>query len=190
MLSEVIPSRHSYRAVHLVIELVHQRSVHSGPLVLGAAPFKNQRAQQIGDQPVSRRFEPSSRTFLISEQLNPWQLLHRQDKVSRHRCRFISRKIKNFSIFLESLLSPEGSDYIFILSYKYDQEIGVQSLRILHVFCKKDLEVFPADCLNMHNFLKPLSIFFRIAVWVYAFKREFQHLANFLYLLFCYLQQI
>ena len=34
---------------------------------------------------ISERFEPSSRTFLISEQLNPWQLLHHQDKVSRHR---------------------------------------------------------------------------------------------------------
>ena len=34
---------------------------------------------------TSVRFEPSSRTFLISEQLNPWQLLHHQDKVSRHR---------------------------------------------------------------------------------------------------------
>ena len=33
----------------------------------------------------SERFEPSSRTFLIGEQPNPWQLLHRQDKMSRHR---------------------------------------------------------------------------------------------------------
>src|SRR3989344_604949 len=33
MLSEVIQSRHSYRAIHLAVELVHQRSVHFGPLV-------------------------------------------------------------------------------------------------------------------------------------------------------------
>src|SRR3989338_10145394 len=33
MLSEVIHSRHSYRAVPLAGQLVHQRSVHSGPLV-------------------------------------------------------------------------------------------------------------------------------------------------------------
>ena len=33
----------------------------------------------------TERFEPSSRTFLISEQLNPSQLLHQEDKVSRHR---------------------------------------------------------------------------------------------------------
>ena len=37
------------------------------------------------DQPVSRRFEPSSRTFLIGEQPNPWDLLQPQDKMSRHR---------------------------------------------------------------------------------------------------------
>ena len=34
---------------------------------------------------TSERFEPSSRTFLIGEQPNPWDLLQPQDKVSRHR---------------------------------------------------------------------------------------------------------
>ena len=34
---------------------------------------------------VSERFEPSSRSILIGEQPNPWQLLHRQDMLSRHR---------------------------------------------------------------------------------------------------------
>ena len=32
-----------------------------------------------------KRSEPSSRTFLIGEQPNAWQLLHRRAKVSRHR---------------------------------------------------------------------------------------------------------
>ena len=35
------------------------------------------------DQPVSRRFEPSSRNFLTGEQPDPWELLHPQDKLSR-----------------------------------------------------------------------------------------------------------
>ena len=35
-------------------QLIHQRSVHSGPLVLGANLLKFLRLQQIGDQPVSR----------------------------------------------------------------------------------------------------------------------------------------
>jgi hypothetical protein len=69
----------------LAEQLVDQRSVHPGPLVLGASLLKNQRLQQIGDQPVSRRSEPSSRNFLIGEQPNPWELLHPQDKLSRHR---------------------------------------------------------------------------------------------------------
>ena len=37
------------------------------------------------DQTVSRRFEPSSRTTLNGEQPYPWELLHPQDVMSRHR---------------------------------------------------------------------------------------------------------
>ena len=54
MLSEVIHSQHSYSAMPLAGQLIHQRSVHSGPLVLGANLLKFLRLQQIGDQPVSR----------------------------------------------------------------------------------------------------------------------------------------
>ena len=69
----------------LAEQLVHQRFVLSGPLVLGKGLLKFQRPQWIGDRTVSRRSEPSSRTALIGEQPNPWELLHPQDKVSRHR---------------------------------------------------------------------------------------------------------
>ena len=34
---------------------------------------------------VSRRSEPSSRTSLMGEQPNPWDLLQPQDETSRHR---------------------------------------------------------------------------------------------------------
>jgi len=37
------------------------------------------------DQPVSRRFEPSSRASLTGEQPDPWDLLQPQDETSRHR---------------------------------------------------------------------------------------------------------
>ena len=37
------------------------------------------------NQTVSRRFEPSSRTTLMGEQPNPWNLLQLQDVMSRHR---------------------------------------------------------------------------------------------------------
>ena len=37
------------------------------------------------DQTVSRRSKPSSRTALMVEQTNPWQLMFNQDAMSRHR---------------------------------------------------------------------------------------------------------
>ena len=37
------------------------------------------------NQTVSRRFEPSSRTTLMGEQPNPWDLLQPQDETSPHR---------------------------------------------------------------------------------------------------------
>ena len=40
MLSALICSAHSYPAMPLVWQLVHQRCVHPGPLVLGAHPLK------------------------------------------------------------------------------------------------------------------------------------------------------
>ena len=74
-----------YPAMPLVGQLVHQRFVRSGPLVLGVSLLNILRPQQIGDRTVSRRSEPSSRTALIGEQPNPWELLHPQDAMSRHR---------------------------------------------------------------------------------------------------------
>ncbi len=37
------------------------------------------------DQTVSQRSEPSSRTILMGEQPNPWDVLPPQDMISRHR---------------------------------------------------------------------------------------------------------
>ncbi len=69
----------------LAEQLVHQRCVHPGPLVLGTAPLKFPTPTADRDQTVSRRSEPSSRTTLIGEQPNPWDLLQPQDVMSRHR---------------------------------------------------------------------------------------------------------
>ncbi len=85
MLSAVIPSVLSYPAVLLAEQLVHQRYVHPGPLVLGAAPLKFPTPTEDRDRTVSRRSKPSSRTTLIGEQPNPWDLLQPQDVMSRHR---------------------------------------------------------------------------------------------------------
>ena len=85
MLSAVILSVHSYPALLLAKQLVHQWYVHPGPLVLGTTPVKFPTPMADRDRTVSRRSEPSSRTTLIGEQPNPWDLLQPQDVMSRHR---------------------------------------------------------------------------------------------------------
>ena len=71
--------------MRLAPQLVHQRYVHLGPLVLETTPLNIPTPTADRDQTVSRRFEPSSRTTLVGEQPNPWDLLQPQDVMSRHR---------------------------------------------------------------------------------------------------------
>src|ERR1700709_2911285 len=85
-------------------QLIHQRSVHPGPLVLGANPLNSPTPTADRDQTVSRRFEPSSRTTLIGEQPNPWDLLQTQDVTSRHRGAKRPRRYGLLGVI--SLLSP------------------------------------------------------------------------------------
>src|SRR3979409_196336 len=104
MHSAVIPSVHSYAALRLAPQQLHQRYVHPGPLVLGANPLNSPTPTADRDQTVSRRFEPSSRTTLIGEQPNPWDLLQPQDVMSRHRGAKHSRRYGLLGSI--SLLSP------------------------------------------------------------------------------------
>ena len=104
MLSAVIPSILSYPAVPLARQPVHQRYVHPGPLVLGTAPLKILTPTADRDRTVSRRSKPSSRTTLIGEQPNPWDLLQPQDVMSRHRGAKRFRRYELLGII--SLLSP------------------------------------------------------------------------------------
>src|SRR5690554_8215277 len=91
MLSAFILSIHSYPAMTLADQLVHHWYVHSGLLILGAAPFKFPRPTTDRDRTVSRRSEPSSRTTLMDEQSNPWKLLHLPLEASPPpRCRLIT----------------------------------------------------------------------------------------------------
>jgi hypothetical protein len=71
--------------MQLASQPVHQGYVHSGPLVLGAAPLKLPTPTVDRDQTVSRRSKPSSRTTLNGEQPYPWDRLQPQDVMSRHR---------------------------------------------------------------------------------------------------------
>ena len=83
---------------------VHRRSVHPGPLVLGAASLSLPAPTEDRDRTVSRRSEPSSRTALNGEQPYPWDLLQPQDAMSRHRGAKPSRRCGLLGKI--SLLSP------------------------------------------------------------------------------------
>jgi hypothetical protein len=104
MPSAVIPSGYSYPAMRLAPQQVHQRCVHPGPLVLGIDPLNSPTPTPDRDRTVSRRSEPNSRTTLIGEQPNPWDLLQPQDVMSRHRGAKRSRRYGLLEII--SLLSP------------------------------------------------------------------------------------
>ena len=89
----------------LAEQLEHQRYVIPGPLVLGNVLLKSPAPTEDKDRTVSRRSEPSSRTLLIGEQPNPWDLLQPQDMMSRHRGAELRRRYGLLGG--TSLLSPE-----------------------------------------------------------------------------------
>src|SRR5512147_795627 len=138
MLSAVIPSVHSYAALPLARQLLHQRYVHPGPLVLGTNPLNIPTPTADRDRTVSRRSEPSSRTTLIGEQPNPWDLLQPQDVMSRHRG---AKPPRRYELLGEiSLLSPayllsverwpfhtEPPDHFDLLSHLLDMSVSQSS---------------------------------------------------------------
>jgi hypothetical protein len=95
----------------LAEQLVYQRLVRPGPLVLRSAPLKFPTPTTDRDRTVSRRSEPSSRATLIGEQPNPWDLLQPQDVTSRHRG---AKPLRRYELLgAISLLSPE-----YLLSFE------------------------------------------------------------------------
>ena len=105
MLSTLILSERSYPAMLLAEQPADHWFVHLGPLVLKTTPLKIPAPATDRDQTVSRRFEPNSRTTLIGEQPNPWDLLQPQDVMSRHRGAKPQRRYE--LLVAISLLSPE-----------------------------------------------------------------------------------
>src|SRR5437867_7432987 len=105
MLSALIPPGHSYPAVPQARQPEHQRSVLPSPLVLRKGLLSHPAPMLDRDRPVSRRSKPSSRTALMGEQPNPWDLLQPQDAMSRHRG---AKPPRRYELLGEiSLLSPE-----------------------------------------------------------------------------------
>ena len=111
MLSAFILSVHSYSALHLAAQQIHQRYVRPGPLVLRSCPLNLLTPTTDRDRTVLRRSEPSSRATLIGEQPNPWDLLQPQDVTSRHRGAKPPRRYELLAAI--SLLSPE-----YLLSFE------------------------------------------------------------------------
>ena len=144
MLSAVIPSERSYPAMRLASQPEHQRFVHSGPLVLGAALLKFLTPTADRDRTVSRRSKPSSRTTLNGEQPYPWDWLQPQDVMSRHRGAKHPRRCELLGGI--SLLSPEyllsverwpfhtePPDHYNLVSYLLDVSVSQSStLMLLH----------------------------------------------------------
>ena len=111
MLSAFIHSELGYTAMLLVEQLLHHLFVHPGPLVLGADLLKYPAPATDKDRTVSRRSEPSSRTALMGEQPNPWNVLPLQDAMSRHRG---AKPLRRYELLGGiSLLSPE-----YLLSFE------------------------------------------------------------------------
>src|SRR3954467_11185747 len=138
MLSALIPSAHSYPAMPLARQLVHQRCVHPGPLVLRTAPLKFPAPTTDRDRTGSRRSEPSSRTALMGEQPNPWDRLRPQDAMSRQRGAKPSRRYGLLGKM--SLLSPayllsverrrfhtQPPDHYALLSHLLDMSVSQSS---------------------------------------------------------------
>src|SRR6187401_1984254 len=125
-------------------QLAHESYVHPGPLVLGIAFLNSPPAAEDRDRTVSRRSKPSSRTALMGEQPNPWDLLQPQDAMSRHRGAKPPRRCELLGEI--SLLSPEyllsferwpfhaePPDHFILLSYLIDLLVSQSStLMLMH----------------------------------------------------------
>ena len=138
MLSAFILSVHSYSALHLAAQQIHQRYVRPGPLVLRSCPLNLLAPTTDRDRTVLRRSEPSSRATLIGEQPNPWDLLQPQDVTSRHRG---AKPLRRYELLgMISLLSPayllsferwpfhaEPPDHYALVSYLVDLSVSQSS---------------------------------------------------------------
>ncbi len=125
----------------LAEQLVHQRYVQRGPLVLTSGLLKFPTPTTDRDRTVSRRSEPSSRATLMGEQPNPWDLLQPQDVTSRHRG---AKPLRRYELLgAISLLSPEyllsferwpfhtePPDHYVLVSYLIDLSVSQSSALI------------------------------------------------------------
>jgi hypothetical protein len=117
-----------YPALPRAGQLEHQRYVLPNPLVLGKKPRKPPAPTTDRDRPVSRRSKPSSRTAFIGEQPNPWELLHPQDAMSRHRTD--SNAFARRRLCLHPVVDFSSQLSALAVSQKHDLTVGDRSRRI------------------------------------------------------------
>src|SRR5210317_1763738 len=142
MLSALILAARSYSAMHLAVQLIHQRCVHHGPLVLVTDLLNIPTPATDRDRTVLRRSEPSSRATLMGEQPNPWAFLHPQDGPSGNGGAKPPRRCELLGEI--SLLSPEyllsferwpfhaePPDHLSLLSYLFEPSFSQSSTLIL-----------------------------------------------------------
>ena len=104
MLSVIISYKRSVTAMLLKKQLLNHWFIFLNPFVLESDFFNSKTFMIDRNQTVSRRSKPSSRTALIGEQPNPWDLLQPQDAMSRHRGAKQRRRYGLLGVI--SLLSP------------------------------------------------------------------------------------
>src|SRR5690625_3136575 len=85
MLSALILATRSYPAMLLAEQLVHQRCVHPGPLVLRADLLKLPTPTTARHQTLSPCLTPRRVPAVLCDQPHPWNHLHHQHAMSRHR---------------------------------------------------------------------------------------------------------
>ena len=93
MLSAIILSKRNYLAlpINLLFFKFNLSTTNTSEVYLSRSSRTRVRITHFlktiedRNQTVSRRSKPNSRTTLIGEQPNPWNLLQLQDVMSRHR---------------------------------------------------------------------------------------------------------
>ena len=128
---------------------------HLGPLVLETNSLKIPALTADRDQPVLRRFEPSSRSALMGEQTNPWNLLQLQDALSRP-------KIHKCICALQLLLVVWTISFVlelfyFTRSFTYWRFISYFKNRVSHLKPKRFFESVSTGSI-LSNFLPHLAI--------------------------------
>ena len=111
----------------------------------------------------------------MDEQSNPWELLHPQDKMSRHRCRYLSSVAGRIGLYLHPAVS--GSWRVsFLIFQKTPTTIGQVSTGSLHqkklCSCVRLPTVLPRPLSSMFCFLRKFMVSCNITQFYHKFIKH------------------